>query len=843
MNPNKPIPDDELGICRSPMVQNCRHYVMDGIKIDHCDDCASGFSLGEDGQCYYKLMYIIYAVASVLLVVVLVLVAWVVDMVVRPVSNAKELKEALAFRTRQLLHMRPAAAPVAEGTSVGEVTLHGHPSSTPRGVGAGPRGLWPLRTNLCRTDVAGPGMQLHFNFQAAVMLWAVLVAGGWYLLAFTVDMDLLILGTRKFGTPRDNCILVAWGYETQQKLMWAKVVFLWCAYLGSFILAIVHSVRQLRLFQSMDYETKTMSDFTAICMGVPQLPGTRLVEDDLKKGISEAASVTVVGVSVGWAYQEKEDEIKEAITDDLSRREVAQSPRIATVGPERPAMNPIRTWLNEKELTLFGPHHSDGETDMEELLKELHTSQVAFVVFDTEAARDKAVEKSEQEGGFAFEGSMLTLEVADCEPNTVMWHNLGFSSMGAKVGRLLQGIGFILLALLGWIVIFYAPYAWSVASFNYDNGQEPGAIYGLVFSMVVCVGNVIMYDVCSRVSEYVGFRFKDDKEAAYMVFYTVACTINIGVDMITTYFTAFTIMSELGFRTYDGTRLSDVPMFPQGFETYAIQRSLAENLWLYAFPSTFLIPFLIEPIPSVLIPLLLGKLIVGKHPEIKGHDAEAHLSGAEMEMGRYGDILLNMVLGILIFFFPGGYTAGLFMAMAGCHVYIYAFDHWRVLRAIPSCTFASMSVDWCCQAMLAPLCAIMAACLMFKSQNQEGFPNLSIWGNVFACSGAFIGHCVVHIAVLIYVVPRFSVVKGEDKFADTKYEDVAKTVASTWFSENPVHCLRSKFVYKHSPPCSFQFNGKEHLLEVNEKIGCYYSQEKEKTEYDDVKQVEEEPKL
>jgi hypothetical protein len=91
---------------------------------------------------------------------------------------------------------------------------------------------------------------------------------------------------------------------------------------------------------------------------------------------------------------------------------------------------------------------------MEELLKELHTSQLAFVVFDTEAARDKAVEKSEQEGGFPFEGSMLTLEVADCEPNTVMWHNLGFSSMGAKVGRLLQGIGFILLALLGWIVIF-----------------------------------------------------------------------------------------------------------------------------------------------------------------------------------------------------------------------------------------------------------------------------------------------------------------------------------------------------------------------------------------------------
>ena len=38
-----------------------------------------------------------------------------------------------------------------------------------------------------------------------------------------VVKELFYLGTRRFGTPRHNCILVSWGYETQQRLMWTKV--------------------------------------------------------------------------------------------------------------------------------------------------------------------------------------------------------------------------------------------------------------------------------------------------------------------------------------------------------------------------------------------------------------------------------------------------------------------------------------------------------------------------------------------------------------------------------------------------------------------------------------------
>merc|ERR1712086_1108472 len=85
-----------------------------------------------------------------------------------------------------------------------------------------------------------------------------------------------------------------------------------------------------------------------------------------------------------------------------------------------------------------------------------------------------------------------------------------------------------------------------------------------------------------------------------------------------------------------------------------MQRSLAENVYTYAFPSTFLIPFLIEPIITVLIPYQIGRLIIRSHSEIKGPMAESYLAAFDFDMGRYADILLNVFLGILIFYFPGG---------------------------------------------------------------------------------------------------------------------------------------------------------------------------------------------
>merc|ERR1719235_2095491 len=80
-----------------------------------------------------------------------------------------------------------------------------------------------------------------------------------------------------------------------------------------------------------------------------------------------------------------------------------------------------------------------------------------------------------------------------------------------------------------------------------------------------------------------------------------------------------------------------------------------------------------------------------------GFCAEAYLLAFEFDLGRYADILLNVFLGILIFYFPGGFLWRLFYFMCFSHCYIYVFDHWKVINCIPSLKIVSMTVDWYAQ--------------------------------------------------------------------------------------------------------------------------------------------------
>merc|ERR1719326_1256490 len=128
-------------------------------------------------------------------------------------------------------------------------------------------------------------MTLHFRFQRFFIVWPICVVMVWVCIA-CVHNELFILGTRKFGTPRHNCILVAWGYETQQRLMWTKVLFLAIVYVFSFVAFLLFSVSQYRTFQHMDAHEKTMKKFALELSGLPPLSG-KDVEKNLKEAVEK----------------------------------------------------------------------------------------------------------------------------------------------------------------------------------------------------------------------------------------------------------------------------------------------------------------------------------------------------------------------------------------------------------------------------------------------------------------------------------------------------------------------------------------------------------------------------
>jgi len=800
MNPETIIADKEKGICRKPMVQSCQEYNWDGT--DTCKKCNSLYYVGADGLCYGKAMWLVWIIVIELVMVLVVLAVWIWDLVHRPIKNLTTLKEALTFRSHQKQR-----------------------SSKEDG-----RSVYPLTTNLLRETPAGPGMMLHFNFQFMIIIWASLICLGWVVLGAVVDPQLFIIGTRKFGTPFRNCVLVAWGYETQQALMWSKTFFLVCVYFLSFIGAFLHSVRQLRLFQACDYNNKTMKDFVVMLQGIPPVKGSELVEENLQTCIEQACGDRPVGVSVGWDFEDKSPLImglleKDMVEVDKSYRSTARPGYIPrTEFPDtQEEQGVIRKHLLRLEDKMFRPAPpEESKEPVKETLENLVSSPDAFAVFTTEEARNACLERLKDQG-FDYKGTTVSVVATDFEPGSVQWQFLGRTTVLSKCLRLLKGFGAILLALCFWTVIFYLPYAWSVFSFNYDNGQEPGVIYSIAFSMVVVVGNQIMYEVCARVAENVGFKFADRRAACYMILFTISCLYNVLVDMVTTYFMSEQIMMSLGFRTYAGEKLAEVNSFTERFEAYAMQRTLAENTFLYAWPSTFLVPFLLEPIFTIYVPLKLGVMIVRSHTAIQGRDAENLVASMPMDLGRYSDILLNVMLGILIFYFPGGYTHWLFLGMVGSHCYIYFMDHCRLLRTVPNMVLATMDVDWWSQFMLAPCCGLIASCTVFKS-NCQGYGFCLEGGYLIAaCTGAFAAHCAIHWFLLLKVVPLLGKTPPkEDPCAGVTFGDVAGRVPCSWFTSNPVHCLRSQHIYMHSPPCRYHTSGKEHLLQANTKIGCFF---------------------
>jgi len=809
-NPNRPIAGDVetmygdvRKICRSPMVQHCEEYDMSGA--DSCKICQAFYVLGEDGQCYYKFAVVLWGLLVVLIVLVVIIIVWIVDLNCRPATSlgTDKLEHGLSVRDLQKLHK---AKKGDEGS----------------------RDTWPLSTNMCTTNVCGGGMMLHFNFQAAVILWALIVAFCWCSLIWFVDPALAVLGTKRFGTPRQNCILVAWGYETQQRLMWTKELFLLVVYCITFVGCLLHSIRQKRIFDVVDCESKTMQDYAIMIGGcaVVECSSTN-AEQDLKlaiqAGLGEKLAQDVIGLSICWDYREQIDEVDLAVAEFID--EVEETPRHE--GGEVTNMNLLSKGLFALENKLFIEEEPEKMDVLGAVLSKIQSSDRAILIMESEESRDAVLAAHEAMGLKIDEEQTVWVQRMLCEPQNLYWHHFG-RSKSEKLLRLFLGLGRIGLALLVWGLFFYAPYAWSIFTWNYDNGQQPPFIYGFAFSMIVCIGNAIMYDTCDRVSNSIGFLFKDDKETCYMILYTISCTLNILLDMVTTYYTSLYIMEGLDFRTYHGTHLENVHTFHETFESYAVQRSLAESAYAYAFPSTYLIPFLLEPIMTIWLPLAFFKLIVRNHPEILRRTAEESLAAAPMELGRYADILLNMILGVLIFYFPGGYTHTLFFAMAACHVFIYAFDHWKVLRAIPTCTFANIDVDWWSQVMLAFVCSLILACNVFKSNCQDRGFCLDGASLLWICVAAFVAHFVVHVLLLIFVVPKVAGnkhVRG-DHLKHISYAHMNAEEACSWFSANPVHCLRSRHVFNHQPPCLPYQAGQEHLMQVNEAIGCYFHDKK-----------------
>jgi len=590
----------------------------------------------------------------------------------------------------------------------------------------------------------------------------------------------------------------------------------------------------------MDDQMTTMKDYTCYVRGLPRKKGEEDVEGLYKDFLEKETGQKLVGVSVCWDISSKVfDEINEALELEAAALET-QHAKLKN-GGELPATESEDVVLPPGPLTKFFGQldklagfgvavdpEARTEVDVDkvrEILEGLVTCDVAFAVFETEASRDAAVAIAKEKHGFIYEEkNTVRLEVKNNEPGTVCWDGISNGSRTrSRNTKMVIGAFFVMLSLALWCICFYLPYAYYVTAFTYANGSEPSFAANMAFTMLVVAGNQAMYFVCDLVTRWADFAFEDEREFWYNVYYLIACVTNVVADMIITGVLSYKEMIGIGVHTADGRLLENIDSYQQILESYPMQKTLGRMLFAYCFPGTFLTPFLLEPLLAVFTPYYLGRWLVRSHPECKERQAELAMSiFMPMDLGRYSDLLLNMCLASLIFFLPGGFIMPMFLSMGLSHIFIYLYDHWRVLRAVPAYCFSRTTVDSFGTGWMSLPTAITASCCVFKGYHHY-WPDLSGFRLGCVMLWAFSLSILVHV----YILKKIYKMKPTHVPSEMPYAECAKYTPKTFFSANPVHCLRSKYIWGQEPPQVYYMHGKEHLQRINEDIGSYFENKKQ----------------
>jgi len=652
---------------------------------------------------------------------------------------------------------------------------------------------YPLGTNLTRTNVAGLGTLLFFRFQAALLVWVASLLVVWLVLAFVVSTDLLILGDRTATTPQLLCAVITWGRGRQLELLWVKVLWLSFAYVFSFVGAIMYAMQQTRLIKEVDAENTTIADFTAVLEGLPPMKGSQMVEALVAEKVEEATDQPVEGVSVAWDFAAKAHMIEEELEKDLCL--VRPDASGFTESPPRPGFD---TPLTKKILEAWHVHldedHGQGPSDaaIKETLLGLESTPVAFVVFKTEWGRDLAMHtKILQIGGYD-----CTLKQAEHEPLEVLWKNLT-TSKEQRRAKEVKGTLLVLAACLLWTALLYLPYAHYMASFSYANGDEPGPVSEGIFISLVVGSQIGIFVASSFAAKQCGFHYESEVQQMYTLFYNSALILNLVMDIALQAYLSYLQMVGVGAHTASGRSLSEMSSFQRIFESYPMQKSLGRLLFKYCWPSTFLVPFVAEPFVAQFLPQHIGKLLVGRYPQLRGIKAVKALELSEMEQGRYADIIFNVILVACIPFVSPAYIHQTFLALLISHLYLYCYDQVKVLRCVMKFDFSSSDVHYLGMQLFAIPVAILAGALVFKANQLSGGKDLGSgvlqgYQLLMGICLAMATHAFLHLLVL-YCISQMIDTAVDRSCSKAEYATHAKKFPATFFSVNPVHCLRCKY--------------------------------------------------
>lgn len=802
------------GACTAPACQKC------GSTAKECSVCQEGYIL--DGKvCLSPDRRFWWGVYFLLFCIVGAVISYLVDLAMRPVVNPKALEHGLKYRSQAKMR--------AEGTS---------------------QLLSVRKTNLRRFYDAGIGVTLHFRWQYLVILYAAACFVFLYLVAVYFGKRPALM---KAG-PLDSKSYDACNYNVEGQLKQIaemETVYFFVTF-ALYILTTVASfwitIQQRRFCVAQMEQSITMQDYALRADGLPRQSGTENVEYDLKHAFEETlkpiAGTEVIGVSVCWDYTKEEEQVQEQVTYEVDQEEI----RLEEL--EQGHVTPREGEVVSKGLWKYSLRNLDAifgvggeeeedhvhpkersEAELNALCQVLRSSGCAYVVFGTECQRDRILAHFQNKDCVVL-GKKITLNKPTNEPDTVLWQNFGVLPSAVLMNMVLGAI--CLTFALGLLdIFFYFPSVAYFLSVSDVNGMTQGGMQGTLLGLLVVICNQIIYAIIGKIADKCGFRGHDSHQTFYVVGYTFAVFVNTIIDLMVILLLAqgYSVEQAMEMQVASDSTLSTKSIA----ENPSLQKAIYEQYIAYIFPSCLLLPYILEPIGSGFL-FLLMQWIVRSRREVSEKEAEAKLACPPFDLARYGDILINVMLCVGTMAFTYRDLWKIFFCLTISLMWIYFWDSVRFLRFSSRGSFVSGDLDETACWLSAAPCAILAGCLVFRAYAQKsgdgygfmesifkevghhagGITNMLITRDtipvVMFCAMAF--HMFVHYQVLKRYLPEWTKVHVEHDL-EVPYEEKAQEIACNWFNANPMYCLRSKYFYKHSTPCMNFSIGKEHILKVN----------------------------
>mmetsp|Transcript_3831 Transcript_3831/g.10181 ORF Transcript_3831/g.10181 Transcript_3831/m.10181 type:complete len:1031 (-) Transcript_3831:48-3140(-) len=816
--------DRVAGYCFVCAVAGCQRCASDEQS---CHECHAGFRL-ENGECINEGQWKWIVLLAVLGVVVVSVMAYVVLVAWRPVVSQEILRWGLEQRSRSKARRDD-----------------------------GNHELYALNLSLADevTSAGGIGAALHFSWQRMTLWWSIAVTvASAAVTAYhgrLVAQDALMLPpyhdeVEGICTDRLDVHRGAEFEAMRIGVLWLTGLVYVCTSLGAVFWSWWQQMKFLRFHRT----TASMQDYALMCRGFPQEsgrqhegPGTRL-EEECTRFFQAAWGESVIGVSVAWNMSGLEENIKVAVHDIVY--EVEREVRAGS--DANCALDRQASYISTPPLThrtssfqprtrclcaplvdtvdsvvwgevppcflrsggLSTPRAPDNRSEALQLIERIPTTGTCFVVFRTKADMKASLCLQLPKFRGVYE---ISAEMAEGNAEVVLWDGFGTTDAERRWLKV-KGIGWMLMIIAMWTACFWGPYTLYILSWSSIAGASQGsAEIGMVVGLLITVGNQVVYAAAGILSEHVKYTCRNFRDTYYTSLYTFAVLVNTVLDMW-----LVTIMAT-GWQR-------DVASDPDALvRNPSLQHAVFTQLIFYLWPGTLLLPFVLEPLVLNVCPYFLAKWLVRSRQGCSKQQAEDCLALPPFDLNRYGDNLINVAMVCLFCFLTASTLWWIFLMLSSSLLVIYAWDCYRFKRGTCRTHFATQDMDILSQYFMAVPCAILAGGFAFKvsggqgmvrSWDPDGFleEHPEVWLSVGA---AFLGHLLVHVLLLMYAVPWCVVAAApeEDPRDEIPYEVSAAKICCNWFNSNPVHCIRSFYLYQHSPPHLLYLPGREHVHKKN----------------------------